>query len=92
MVRLEDAFRKPLVDKIAQDHFDETCIHVHISFQATFNNDLEEADRLPQETMNTLHHHTSDLLNEETVNTALQEQKDFITAILTQVGPRDFRG
>ena len=54
MVRLEDAFRKPLVEKIAQDYFDETCIHVHISFQATFSNYLEEADRLPQETMNTL--------------------------------------
>ena len=74
MVRLEDAFRKPLVEKIAQDYFDETCIHVHISFQATFSNDLEEADRLSQETMNTLHHHTSGLVNEETVNNALQEQ------------------
>ena len=85
MVRLEDAFRKPLVEKIAQDYFDETCIHVHISFQTTFSNYREEADRLPQETMNTLHHHTSGLVNEETVNNALQEQKDFIIQNITNM-------
>ena len=77
MVRLEDAFRKPLVEKIAQDYFVETYgmyVHLSFSFQSTFSNDLEEADRLSQETMNTLHHHTSGLVNEETVNNALQEQ------------------
>ena len=76
MDRLEDAVRKSLVEKIAQDYFVETCMYVHLSFsfQSTFSNDLEEADRLSQETMNTLHHHTSGLVNEETVNNALQEQ------------------
>ena len=82
MVRLEDAFRKPLVEKIAQDDFDETCM---ISFQATFSNYLEEADRLPQEMMNTLHHHTPGLVNEETVNNALQEQNDFIIQNITNM-------
>ena len=85
MDRLEDAVRKSLVEKIAQDYFDETCIHVHISFQATFSNYLEEADRLPQEMRNTLHHHTSGLVNEETVNNALQEQKDFIIQNITNM-------
>ena len=56
-----------------------------MSFQTTLSNYLEEADRLPQETMNTLHHHSSGLVNEETVNNALQEQKDFIIQNITNM-------
>jgi ribosomal protein S7 len=85
MNRLEDAVRKSLAEKIVQDHFDEICMYVHMSFQTTFFNYLEEADRLPQETMNTLHHHTSGLVNEDPVNTALQEQKDFIIQNITSI-------
>jgi hypothetical protein len=35
--------------------------------------------------MNTLHHHTSCLLNEEAVNAVLQEQKDFIIQNITNM-------
>ena len=81
MNRLEDAVRKSLVEKVA---------HVlqyvpEVSRQSTLSSYREEADRLLQEMMNALHHHTSGLLNEEAVNAVLQEQKDFIIQNITNI-------
>jgi hypothetical protein len=66
MDRLVDAVGKSLVEKVAKEHVD------WISRQSTLPSYIEDTDRLLQEMMNALHHHTSCLLNVEAVNAVLQ--------------------
>ena len=70
--RLEDAIKKLLIEKVAQDHTDE------MSRKAMLNTYFEDLYRFLQRTMVKLNRLTSVLTKEETVKATLQEQKDYI--------------
>ena len=63
--RLEDAVKEKLIEKVTQEHGDET------SRKTNLDTYLEDATRLLDGLMNTLHQHTSALIDEAEVNDAL---------------------
>ena len=71
--RLEDAVKKRLIEKVTQEHGDET------SRKTNLDTYLEDAARLLDGLMNTLRQHTSALIDEAEVNDALsRKHQDFI--------------
>ena len=71
--RLEDAVKEKLIEKVTQEHGDET------SRKTNLDTYLEDATRLLDGLMNTLHQHTSALIDEAAVNDALsRKHQDFI--------------
>ena len=71
--RLEDAVKEKLIEKVTQEHGDET------SRKTNLDTYLEDSTSLLDGLMNTLHQHTSALIDEAEVNDALsRKHQDFI--------------
>ena len=62
--RLEDAVKEKLIEKVTQEHGDET------SRKTNLDTYLEDSASLLDGLMNTLHQHTSALIDEAEVNDA----------------------
>ena len=71
--RLEDAVKEKLIEKVTREYGDET------SRKTNLDTYLEDAARFLDGLMNTLHQHTSALIDDEAVNDALsRKHQDFI--------------